>query len=67
MTSALKIKEEFLEQTLETWQGRASRTLTREDAREIVENVTGFFELLLAWEVAEEAASKDAASMAAPT
>ena len=52
------IKEDFLDQAIEFWRPRSPRTLTREDAREIVENLTGFFELLLAWEAAEEEAAQ---------
>ncbi len=42
--------EEFLNQTAEFWQAKASRQVSCEDARQIVENVTGFFDLLLKWE-----------------
>ena len=42
------------------------RQLTREDAREIIENMTGFFSVLLAWELddrkkrqAEDASAHD--------
>ena len=34
---------DFIDQTLVTWQPRAKRQLTREDGREIIENMTGFF------------------------
>lgn len=45
-------KDELIEKALATWQPRASRKLTREDAREIIENFTGFFRTLLEWEAA---------------
>jgi hypothetical protein len=45
----------FLEDTLEFWQPNANRTLTHEDAREIVENMTGFFTVLRQWRDAERA------------
>jgi hypothetical protein len=32
------------------WQPMSSQQLTREDAREIIENMTGFFSVLLEWE-----------------
>jgi len=35
--------------TLELWGRRSSRPLTEEDAREITENMTGFFRVLLEW------------------
>ena len=34
---------------IETWQPRLDRDLSREDARQIVENVTGFFSILAEW------------------
>jgi len=40
--------------TRETWQPRVGRNLSDEDAREIAENVTGFFRLLLEWEAREK-------------
>jgi len=39
-------KEEFIDYTLRVFQPRTSRVLTREDAREIAENVVGFFSTL---------------------
>jgi hypothetical protein len=35
--------------TLELWSRRSARPLTEEDAREIAENMTGFFRVLLEW------------------
>lgn len=48
--------EDFIDQTLATWQPRTKRQLTREDGREIIENMTGFFRILLEWDRAERAA-----------
>jgi hypothetical protein len=44
---------DFIEQTVTFWQPRTSRKLTREDGRQIVENVTAFFRILFEWEAAE--------------
>jgi len=52
-----KIQNQLIDRTLEFWQTRTSHTLTREDAREIVENITGFFRILREWEVAEQPAA----------
>ncbi len=41
---------DLLDLTLEVFQPRTDRVLTREDAREMVENVTGLFGLLAKWE-----------------
>lgn len=42
--------DEIIEQTLAVWQPRTRRPLTPEDARQIIENVTGFFQLLARWD-----------------
>ena len=42
----------LLEETIRVWQPRVSRQLTAEDARQMVENVTGFFTTLHAWSAA---------------
>ena len=52
-----KIQNQLIDRTLEFWQTRTSHTLTREDAREMVENITGFFRILREWEVADEPAA----------
>lgn len=45
---------QLIARTKETWQPRAARSLSDEDAREIAENVTGFFRLVLEWEASEK-------------
>lgn len=65
-----EMKRQFIDQTLEVWQPRTSRALTREDARQIAENVTGFFRILLEWEAAEGRAATPTAeteAAASPT
>jgi hypothetical protein len=44
----------LLEETIRFWQPRTSRPLTAEDARQMVENVTGFFTILQSWSVAAD-------------
>jgi hypothetical protein len=39
--------------TLAVWQSRSARRLTPEDAREMIENMTGCFRLLLEWKARE--------------
>jgi hypothetical protein len=41
------------------WQPRIGRDLTDEDARQIAENVTGFFAVLAEWSDAERRATND--------
>ena len=54
--------------TREVWQPRLGRDLTDEDARQIMQNVTGFFGVLAEWSRAEKlVAANDAAAPARPT
>jgi hypothetical protein len=56
-----QVKADFLDQTVTFWQPRTSRTLTREDGRQIAENVSGFFRILLEWEAVERSANAPSA------
>ena len=42
-------KQELTEHTIATWQPRLRRRLSNDDAREITENLTGFFAILAEW------------------
>lgn len=50
----------LVDDTLAVWQRRSRRQLSREDAREIVENITGFFTILAEWSRQEERERYDA-------
>jgi hypothetical protein len=41
--------DNVVDQTIALWQPRVGRDLSREDARQISENVTGFFAVLAEW------------------
>jgi hypothetical protein len=45
--------DNLIDRTREVWKVRLGRDLSREDARQIVENVTGFFTILTEWSRAE--------------
>jgi hypothetical protein len=45
--------DNLLDRTRQVWQPRLGRDLSREDARQIAENVTGFFSILAEWSRAE--------------
>lgn len=47
--------DNLINRTIELWQPRLGRELTREDARQIAENVIGFFSVLAEWSKAESA------------
>jgi hypothetical protein len=42
--------DNFLDETIAFWQPRMQRELSREDARQISENLSGFFQVLLEWD-----------------
>jgi hypothetical protein len=43
----------LIDRTRNVWQPRTGRQLTGEDARQIAENVTGFFSILAEWSSTE--------------
>lgn len=43
------LKDDLIRRTREVWQPRLGRDLSREDTRQIVENMTGFFSVLAGW------------------
>ena len=45
--------DNLIDRTRKVWQPRIGRDLTDEDARQIAENVTGFFSILAEWSRAE--------------
>ena len=44
--------DNLINRTREIWQRRLERDLSREDARQIAENVAGFFSILQEWSLA---------------
>jgi DNA-binding transcriptional regulator GbsR (MarR family) len=46
-------KKQFFEWTKQFWQARAQKTLSDEDVRQIIENMTGFFKILEEWKEKE--------------
>ncbi len=51
--------ERLHDETLDIWQRRTCRELTPEDAREIAQNATGFFRLLLEWKKSADTTDAD--------
>lgn len=43
------LSEDLVDQAITVWEPRYGRKITREEAREILANLTGFFEILLDW------------------
>jgi hypothetical protein len=46
-------KRQLFEQTKEIWQPHPDHVLTDEDARQITQNIIGFFRILQEWEEKE--------------
>lgn len=44
-----RIEKQFLEWTKQLWQSYSAKALSDEDARQIIENMTGFFRILKEW------------------
>ena len=55
------------DRTHKVWQSRIGRDLTDEDARQIAENVTGFFAILAEWSRAATPAPANDATVASPS
>jgi hypothetical protein len=51
------VNDNLIERTLEVWVPRLGRERTHEDARQIVENMVGFFEILNEWWIEEATSS----------
>jgi hypothetical protein len=51
--------DSLIEQTRRLWRSRLGRDVSGEDARQIVENVTGFFAVLAEWSHAQRRAAND--------
>jgi hypothetical protein len=54
-SNTLAISDSFIEETREFWQQRTGQPVSREDAREAVQNAAAFVELLARWEQAGDA------------
>ncbi|MCI0613814.1 hypothetical protein L0244_12590 [bacterium] len=53
------MKPEFLEKTIRVWQPHYKKKLTQEDAREIAQNLSGFYRILAEWDAKEKAKKED--------
>jgi len=47
---------DIIDQTLSVWESRTPRTLSREDARQIIANMTAFLRILDQWAAERESA-----------
>ena len=54
------IKPEIISQTVALWQPRSARILSVDDARQILDNTCGFFDVLAGWMRADQRGQDDA-------
>jgi hypothetical protein len=68
MKPAPAANDNLIEQTRRLWHSRLGRDVSREDARQIAKNVTGFFAVLAEWSQGERrpANTNNAPSAAGP-
>ncbi|HVT28219.1 MAG TPA: hypothetical protein VHE81_09410 [Lacipirellulaceae bacterium] len=50
---------DLIQHTIRVWEPRLGRTLSEEDARQIPENVVGFFRVLHSWDRAQSNAESE--------
>ena len=48
------LNDELIGRTREVWQPRIGRDLSRDEAKQIADNVTGFFGILVEWSQADQ-------------
>jgi len=49
-----RYRPELIEQTISVFENRTGRLFSEEDARQMVENISGFFRVLQEWAEAED-------------
>jgi hypothetical protein len=62
MKTSNAINNHLIDRTIEIWQPRLGTPLSNENARQIAENITGFFSILAEWSRAEALDSSNAPS-----
>ena len=61
----IPVLEELLDRTIAVWAPRYGRALSRDEAGQILGNLTAFFELLMDWEAAAHDADRSDRRLAA--
>jgi TRAP-type mannitol/chloroaromatic compound transport system substrate-binding protein len=54
-----KYSKQLLDKTIEVWQPLCEEELNQEDAREIIDNITGFFSTVKRWDDEERRKQED--------
>ena len=59
MKSSPAANDNLIDRTRKVWKPRLGRGLSGEEARQVAENVTGFFAILAEWSRAEQLGAND--------
>ena len=54
-----KNEQDVIEQTVESWKKRTGRDITRENAREMIHNISEFFQVLSEWDKINQVGQKN--------
>jgi hypothetical protein len=57
------LSPKIIDETARFWRRRAGKVISQEEARQIIENMTGFFHVLSQWEAAERHSMKSSAEV----
>lgn len=55
---AVNVDKDFIQETIDFWEKKTGKKFTREDARQMIENVSGYFNTLHRWDVREKEKEK---------
>jgi hypothetical protein len=59
------VRKDLIARTQQTWRRRFQREISTEEARQIIENITGFFDILAEWSGDARASAKASGGEAA--
>jgi len=56
--SNVNVDNDFIQETIDFWEKKTGKKFTREDARQMIENVSGYFNTLHRWDIREKEKKK---------
>jgi len=54
----VNVDKDFIQETIDFWEKKTGKKFTREDARQMIENVSGYFNTLHRWDMREKEKEK---------
>jgi len=55
----VNVDKDFIQETIDFWEKKTGKKFTREDARQMIENVSGYFNTLHRWDMREKEKKKE--------